>query len=69
MTTHDKNVWSNNYLFIYGNDFLVKERDTRKNMRKRVITDSIVFLQDILYCLDDLSVKTKTTNQIYRKEQ
>jgi hypothetical protein len=67
MTTLDKNVWSNNYLFIYGNDFLVKERDTRKNMRKRVITDSIVFLQDILYCLDDLSVKTKTTNQIYRK--
>jgi hypothetical protein len=25
MTTHDKNVWSNNYLFIYGNGFLVKD--------------------------------------------
>jgi hypothetical protein len=57
MTTHDKNVWSNNYLFICGNGFLVKD------MAKRVITDSIVSLQDILYCLDDLSVKTKTTNR------
>jgi hypothetical protein len=54
MTTHDKNVWSN-YLFM------------GKNMTKRVITDSTVCLQDILYCHDYLSVKTKTTNQIYRK--
>jgi hypothetical protein len=50
MTTHDKNVWSN-YLFM------------GKNMTKRVITDSTVCLQYILYCLDDLSVKTKTTNR------
>jgi hypothetical protein len=34
-------------------------------MTKRVITDSSVCLQDILYGVDDLSVKTKTKNKIF----